>query len=95
MLKFVRRCVFVTVAIGGIFLIGMRRKWPPVLNAVRQTGGAFKPLVLRTAGTERHGARWCATLAGDPVTSTRHRLLRFGHRTGSRSRCHTAPTPTG
>ena len=34
-----------------IFVVGMRRKVPIVLNAVRRSGRAMKPLVLRSAGT--------------------------------------------
>jgi deazaflavin-dependent oxidoreductase (nitroreductase family) len=34
-----------------IFVVGMRRKTPVVLNAVRRSGRAMKPLVLRSAGT--------------------------------------------
>jgi deazaflavin-dependent oxidoreductase (nitroreductase family) len=36
--------------VGAIFVVGMRRKTPAVLNAVRRSGRAMKPLVLRSAG---------------------------------------------
>ena len=39
----------------------MRRKWPPVLNAVRRASRAFKPVVLKTAGT-----------VGAPASVVRH-----------------------
>src|SRR4051812_42640017 len=38
-------------AVGTVFVVGMRRKSPIVLNAVRRSGRAMKPLVLRSAGT--------------------------------------------
>jgi len=38
-------------AIGIVFVTGMRAKSPPVLDAVRRTNRALKPLALRTAGT--------------------------------------------
>jgi deazaflavin-dependent oxidoreductase (nitroreductase family) len=68
MLRFVRRFVLVILALGGIFLIGMRRKWSPVLDAVRWTGRAFRPFVLRTAGTE-----------GASASVVRHVGRRSGH----------------
>jgi deazaflavin-dependent oxidoreductase (nitroreductase family) len=39
------------VAIGFIFVAGMRAKSPVVLNAVRRTGRATKPFVLKSSGT--------------------------------------------
>ena len=82
MLRIVRRCVLVTVALGGIFLIGMRRKWPPVLNAVRRTSRAFKPVVLRTAGTE-----------GASASVVRHVGRRSGHE--YQTPVVAVPTPDG
>jgi deazaflavin-dependent oxidoreductase (nitroreductase family) len=38
-------------AIGIVFVIGMRTKSPLVLDAVRKTGRAMKPLALKSAGT--------------------------------------------
>lgn len=38
-------------AIGVVFVVGMRTKSPPVLDAVRRTSRAMKPLALRNAGT--------------------------------------------
>jgi deazaflavin-dependent oxidoreductase (nitroreductase family) len=38
-------------ATGTIFLVGMRRKSPLVLDTVRRTSRAMKPLALRSAGT--------------------------------------------
>ncbi len=44
--------VFLALAvIGIIFLAGMRAKAPVVLNAVRRTGRATKPFVLKSSGT--------------------------------------------
>jgi deazaflavin-dependent oxidoreductase (nitroreductase family) len=37
--------------VGVIFVVGMRRKSPIVLKAVRRSGRAVKPLILRSAGT--------------------------------------------
>src|SRR3954467_430895 len=39
-------------ALGTVFVVGMRRKTPIVLNAVRRSGRAMKPAALRSAGTE-------------------------------------------
>ena len=41
--------LFVAV-IGAVFVVGMRAKAPPVLNAVRKLGRATKSLPLRSAG---------------------------------------------
>lgn len=39
------------VAVGVVFMVGMRAKYPPVLNAVRQMNRAFwNPRAMRTAG---------------------------------------------
>jgi deazaflavin-dependent oxidoreductase (nitroreductase family) len=48
-------------AVGAIFVVGMRRKTPIVLNAVRRSGRATKPLVLRSAGR-----------AGSPTSVVEH-----------------------
>ena len=37
--------------IGIVFVVGMRRKSPLVLNAVRRSSRAMKPLVLKSSGT--------------------------------------------
>ena len=37
--------------IGVVFVVGMRTKSPIVLNAVRRSGRAMKPLVLKSSGT--------------------------------------------
>ena len=64
-MKFVTRIVGGLVAviavIGAVFVVGMRRKVPVVLNTVRRTGRATKPLVLRSAGT-----------AGSPTAVVHH-----------------------
>ena len=39
------------VAFWLVFFLGMRFNWPPVLDAVRRTSRATKPLVLKRAGT--------------------------------------------
>ena len=43
--------VLAVAAVGIVFVTGMRRKSPLVLDAVRWTGRAMKPLVLRSSGT--------------------------------------------
>lgn len=48
-LFFVLLLVVATLCV--IFVVGMRKKNPFVLNAVRRSGRAMKPLVLRSAGT--------------------------------------------
>jgi deazaflavin-dependent oxidoreductase (nitroreductase family) len=52
MIAFVRKLFLAILVLAAIFVVGMRRKWPPVLNAVRRASRAFKPVVLKTAGTE-------------------------------------------
>jgi deazaflavin-dependent oxidoreductase (nitroreductase family) len=49
--KLVGGVVLAFVAIGIVFVAGMRTKSPLVLDAVRKTGRAMKPLALRSAGT--------------------------------------------
>lgn len=43
--------VLALVAIGIVFMAGMRTKSPPVLNAVRGISRAMKPLAMKSAGT--------------------------------------------
>ena len=49
--KFVSGVVLALVALGVVFVVGMRTKSPPVLNAVRRLGRATKGFVLSSAGT--------------------------------------------
>ncbi|HET8619249.1 MAG TPA: hypothetical protein VFM27_09835, partial [Acidimicrobiales bacterium] len=49
------------VALWLVFFLGMRFNWPPVLDAVRRTSRATKPLVLKRAGTP-----------GGPASVVRH-----------------------
>jgi deazaflavin-dependent oxidoreductase (nitroreductase family) len=70
--------VAVVVAAGAIFVIGMRRKTPIVLNAVRRSGRKTKPLVLRSAGR-----------AGSPTSVVEH----IGRRTGQRYETPVAVVP--
>jgi deazaflavin-dependent oxidoreductase (nitroreductase family) len=42
--------VALVVILGTTFVVGMRRKVPFVLNAVRRSSRAMKPLILRQAG---------------------------------------------
>lgn len=49
--KLVGGALLVLLVIGTVFVAGMRAKSPLVLDAVRRTGRAVKPLVLRSAGT--------------------------------------------
>jgi hypothetical protein len=39
--RFIRRSFVVVVVFAGLFMIGMRRNWPPVLNAVRRASRAL------------------------------------------------------
>jgi deazaflavin-dependent oxidoreductase (nitroreductase family) len=43
--------VVVFAVVGAVFFLGMRTKSPLVLNAVRRSSRAMKPLVLKTAGS--------------------------------------------
>jgi len=49
--KLIGGVLVVLAATGTVFLVGMRRKSPLVLDTVRRTSRAMKPLVLRSAGT--------------------------------------------
>ena len=49
--KFGGGLLFALGVIGIVFVVGMRRKSPLVLNAVRRSGRAMKPLVLKSSGT--------------------------------------------
>jgi deazaflavin-dependent oxidoreductase (nitroreductase family) len=67
MIAFVRRLFVAILVLAVIFVVGMRRKWPPVLNAVRRASRAYKPVVLKTAGTK-----------GAPTAVVRHTGRRSG-----------------
>jgi deazaflavin-dependent oxidoreductase (nitroreductase family) len=49
--KLVGGLLIAVTALGVVFMVGMRRKSPLVLNAVRRTSRATKPLVLKSSGT--------------------------------------------
>jgi deazaflavin-dependent oxidoreductase (nitroreductase family) len=49
--RFIAGLLLAIAAVGAVFVLGMRAKWPPVLDAVRRLSKATKPLVLRSAGT--------------------------------------------
>ena len=49
--KLVGGLLLAVAAIGIVFMVGMRRKSPLVLNAVRRTGRATKRFVLKSSGT--------------------------------------------
>jgi deazaflavin-dependent oxidoreductase (nitroreductase family) len=62
--------------LGVVFVVGMRRKSPVVLDAVRRRSRAMKPYVLKTAGTEgnavsivRHVGRTSGRDYETPVTA--------------------------
>ena len=64
--------------LGAIFVLGMRRKWSPVLKAVRRSGRATKGIALRTAGTSgadasivRHVGRRSGRSYETPVRAVR------------------------
>lgn len=59
--KLIGALLTAVAVLGVVFVVGMRRKSPPVLNTVRRIGRASKPLALRTAGAE-----------GVPVSVVRH-----------------------
>ena len=48
--KLLALAALAVAALGAVFVGGMRKKSPPVLNAVRKTSRAMKPLALRSAG---------------------------------------------
>ena len=50
--KFFGGLSLLVAAVGAVTLIGMRRKWPPVVDTVRKIGRSTKPFVLKSAGTE-------------------------------------------
>ncbi len=49
--KLIGGVLLALVATGVVFVAGMRAKSPVVLDAVRRTSRAMKPLVLKSAGT--------------------------------------------
>jgi deazaflavin-dependent oxidoreductase (nitroreductase family) len=49
--RLVTGVLLVLVATGIVFVVGMRTKSPLVLDTVRRTGRALKPLALKSAGT--------------------------------------------
>jgi deazaflavin-dependent oxidoreductase (nitroreductase family) len=49
--KLVGGVLVAVVALGVVFMVGMRSKSPPVLNAVRRAGRAMRPLALKSSGT--------------------------------------------
>ena len=58
------------VGVGIVFVVGMRAKSPPVLDAVRRASRAMKPLVLKSAGTPGASAsviRHVGRATGRPV----------------------------
>jgi deazaflavin-dependent oxidoreductase (nitroreductase family) len=48
--KLLAAVALLLAALSAVFVGGMRKKSPPVLNAVRKTSRAMKPLALRSAG---------------------------------------------
>jgi deazaflavin-dependent oxidoreductase (nitroreductase family) len=49
--RFIAGMLLVLVATGIVFVAGMRTKSPLVLDTVRRTGRAMRPLALKSAGT--------------------------------------------
>ena len=49
--KFVGGVLVAITALGIVFMVGMRSKSPRVLNAVRRTGRAMRPLAMKSSGT--------------------------------------------
>jgi deazaflavin-dependent oxidoreductase (nitroreductase family) len=50
--RFVGGVSLLLTGVGILIVVGMRRKWPPVLDAVRRVNRQTKPLVLASAGNE-------------------------------------------
>lgn len=71
--------VVAIAVLATTFIVGMRRKTPFVLNAVRRAGRAFKPVVLKTAGE-----------AGSPNTVVEH----VGRSSGKPYETPVVATPT-
>jgi deazaflavin-dependent oxidoreductase (nitroreductase family) len=74
--RLVRWTLLAVVAIGVVFVVGMRRKSPLVLDNVRRAGKAMKPLVLKSSGTPggmasvvRHVGRSSGRAYETPVTA--------------------------
>jgi deazaflavin-dependent oxidoreductase (nitroreductase family) len=74
--RLVRWTLLAVVTIGVVFVVGMRRKSPLVLDNVRRAGKAMKPLVLRSSGTPggmasvvRHVGRSSGRAYETPVTA--------------------------
>jgi deazaflavin-dependent oxidoreductase (nitroreductase family) len=74
--RFFACVVLALAAFGAVFVIGMRRKSPVVLDAVRRRSRAMKPYMLKTAGTEgnaisvvRHVGRSSGRAYETPVTA--------------------------
>jgi deazaflavin-dependent oxidoreductase (nitroreductase family) len=64
--------------LGAVFVLGMRRKWAPVLKAVRRSSRATQDIALRTAGTSgadasiiRHVGRRSGRSYETPVRAVR------------------------
>ena len=49
--KLIRGVLLALGVVGVVFIVGMRTKSPLVLNAVRRSGRATKPFVLKSSGT--------------------------------------------
>jgi deazaflavin-dependent oxidoreductase (nitroreductase family) len=78
MLRVVRGTACLVTGIGVVFVVGMRRKSPPVLNAVRRLSRATKGSALRRAGTAgsdasvlRHVGRRSGRTYDTPVRAVR------------------------
>lgn len=70
--------VTVLTILAVVFVVGMRRKSPLVLTAVRKSGRAMKPLILKSAGTKgnansvvRHLGRKSGRSYETPVVAVR------------------------
>ncbi len=93
MFGILQRLVMVVLVLAVLFVVGMRRKWQPVLDAVRRASRAFKPLVMKTAGTEgasasivrhvgrRSGRRYATPVVAVPTPDGFAIALPYGART--------------
>ncbi len=62
MWRVIRLLLLAAAAAGVVFVVGMRQKSPVVVDAVRRSGRAMKPMALRFSGTP-----------GAPASIVRHR----------------------
>ena len=86
----------VVLAALSVVVIGIRTKYPPVLNRVRRYArDVGNPRSSSPQGLPARTHRSCGTQVGSRASSTRRRSPRGGPPTGSSSASPTDRTPTG